>query len=241
VFFVSVKGHCRITEETINFPPIIRNIDITTDKETIGDFTYEYMKEHNLKTDKCERKLTQLLNTRGEFFVCYSVYLYFLIDTCGFEIEDVERLHVFTAHESFHEFATQTMKRRQDKQTKDYARRAYLQMDQPCGAYFTRNRSRFQQSVSNRFFISQIGLSPCSIEITSILPKHHNRQNPNQKIHQQTFGFIGVLCFGERSLPNNGGNNQLSANNSQYRHHHKPRNHWRLYLQIHERTQSQNG
>jgi hypothetical protein len=72
------------------------------------------MKEHNLKTDKTERKLTQLLDTRGEFFVFYSVYLYFLIDTCGFEIEDVERLQVFTAHESFHEFATQTMKRRQE-------------------------------------------------------------------------------------------------------------------------------
>jgi hypothetical protein len=72
------------------------------------------MKEHNLKTDKTERKLTQLLDTRGEFFVFYSVYLYFLIDNCGFKIEDVERLHVFTAHESFHEFATQTMKRRQE-------------------------------------------------------------------------------------------------------------------------------
>jgi hypothetical protein len=72
------------------------------------------MKEHNLKTDKTERKLTQLLDTRREFFVFYSVCLYFLIDTCGFEIEDVERLHVFTANESLHEFATQTMKRRQE-------------------------------------------------------------------------------------------------------------------------------
>jgi hypothetical protein len=114
VFFVSVVGHCPITEETINFPPIIRNIDLTTDRETIGDYTYEYMKEHNLKTDKRERKLTQLLDTRGDFMVFYSAYLYFLMDTCGFVIDDVERLHVFTAHESFNEFATQTMKRRQE-------------------------------------------------------------------------------------------------------------------------------
>jgi hypothetical protein len=52
-------------------------------------------------------------STHGEFHVFYSVYLYFLIDTCGFIIDDVERLHVFSSHTSFNEFATQTMARRQ--------------------------------------------------------------------------------------------------------------------------------
>jgi hypothetical protein len=71
------------------------------------------MKANNVKTDQEERKLTQMLDTHGEFHVFYSVYLYFLIDRCGFVIEDVERLHVFSSHTSFNEFATQTMERRQ--------------------------------------------------------------------------------------------------------------------------------
>jgi hypothetical protein len=97
-FFVSVKGKCAVTEETINFLPIIRNVTIKTDRATIGDYTYNYMKANNVKTDQEERKLTQLLDTHGEFHVFYSVYLYFLIDRCGFVIEDVERLHVFSSH-----------------------------------------------------------------------------------------------------------------------------------------------
>jgi hypothetical protein len=36
------------------------------------------------------------------------------MDRCGFVIEDVERLHVFSTHTSFNEFATQTMSRRQE-------------------------------------------------------------------------------------------------------------------------------
>jgi hypothetical protein len=71
------------------------------------------MKANGLKTDQPERKLTQMIDTHGEFHVFYSVYLYFLIDTCGFVIDDVERLHVFSSHRSFNEFATQTMARRQ--------------------------------------------------------------------------------------------------------------------------------
>jgi hypothetical protein len=132
VFFVSVKGHCAINEETINFPPIIRNIDITTDRETIGDYMYDYMKAHDMKTDKKERKLTQLINSNGEskaserseesktsdrredFMVFYCYYLWFLIDRCGFVIDDCQNLHIFTAHDNFNAFACQTMRRRQE-------------------------------------------------------------------------------------------------------------------------------
>jgi hypothetical protein len=114
VFFVSVKGHCPMTEETINFPPIIRNVNITTNRETIGDFTYDYMKSHDIKTDTQETKLTQLLDTRGEFITVYCYYLWFLIDRCGFVIEDIERCHIFTGHTNFNSLANQTMKRRQE-------------------------------------------------------------------------------------------------------------------------------
>jgi hypothetical protein len=112
-FFVSVRGHCVVSEETLNFPPVIRNVSITTNRETIGDYTYNYMKANGIKTDQPERKLTQMLDSHNEFHVFYSVYLYFLIDTCGFVIDDVERLHVFSSHTSFKEFATQTMTQRQ--------------------------------------------------------------------------------------------------------------------------------
>jgi hypothetical protein len=34
------------------------NVDITTNKETIGERMYEYMRENNMKVDRKERKLT---------------------------------------------------------------------------------------------------------------------------------------------------------------------------------------
>jgi hypothetical protein len=68
-FFVSIKGHCVVSEGTINFLPVIRNCNITTNEETIGSYTYNYMKANNLKTDQQERKLTQMIDTHGEFHV----------------------------------------------------------------------------------------------------------------------------------------------------------------------------
>jgi hypothetical protein len=74
LFIVSVKGHIpeRYWNENIkgsytniiNFPPVIRNIDVHTNQETIGEKTYNYMKRNKLLTDKKERKLTQHLKTR---------------------------------------------------------------------------------------------------------------------------------------------------------------------------------
>jgi hypothetical protein len=86
-----------------------------------------------MKTDKKERKLTQLLGTyvpsakastaqnqkgnspAGEgFMVFYCVYLWFLIDRCGFVIDDCQNLHIFSSHDNFNAFACQTMRRRQE-------------------------------------------------------------------------------------------------------------------------------
>jgi hypothetical protein len=85
LFIVSVKGHIpeRYWNENvngeytnvINFPPIIRNLDIHTDELTIGETTYNYMKENKLPTNRKEKTLTQILNTQDQFMVFSSYYL----------------------------------------------------------------------------------------------------------------------------------------------------------------------
>jgi hypothetical protein len=114
VGFISAKGFVPWTEETLNFPPIIRNIDLPNSVEVIGTKTYESMQKNGVKKDKVERKLTQLLDTHGEHMVFYSYHLWFLIDRCGFVCEDIDIIRVFTAHDRFHEFAAQTRTRRQE-------------------------------------------------------------------------------------------------------------------------------
>jgi hypothetical protein len=48
LFVAEVRGH--IDEQYINncidFGPILRNIDITTNKETIGEFMYNHLVDH---------------------------------------------------------------------------------------------------------------------------------------------------------------------------------------------------
>ena len=63
LFVAEVIGHIdeRYIDEFINFPPIFRNIDITTNEQTIGSFMYDYLKRNNFPVDKKERKLTQLM------------------------------------------------------------------------------------------------------------------------------------------------------------------------------------
>jgi hypothetical protein len=43
------------------------NVDIKTNKETIGEIMYEYMISNCMSTDKKERKLTQLTDTHNEY------------------------------------------------------------------------------------------------------------------------------------------------------------------------------
>jgi hypothetical protein len=71
IFVCKLKGH--IPEEfyntpldgapskyanVLNFPPIIRNINITTSKEVTGETMYDFMKSQETPVDKKERKLT---------------------------------------------------------------------------------------------------------------------------------------------------------------------------------------
>jgi len=60
IFFAVVKGS--IPEHKLNevedFPPIIRNVQIKTNKSTLGSFMYDYMESIKSKTDQEEYKLT---------------------------------------------------------------------------------------------------------------------------------------------------------------------------------------
>ena len=50
-----------------NFFPILRNINIKTDEQTIGPFMYNYMVSNHIPVDKEIRKLIQLASTHGEW------------------------------------------------------------------------------------------------------------------------------------------------------------------------------
>ena len=114
LFVAELKGHIpreRINE-CINFLPIIRNKEIITNKETIGEYMYEYMKKNNIKTEQKERKLTQLAETDG-FMSFSSYYLWYLIDRFGFVIDEIKTLLVFEKNTCFNKFANLFMETRQ--------------------------------------------------------------------------------------------------------------------------------
>jgi hypothetical protein len=60
-----VKGHIDpdSLNEVVRFSPIFMNVDIKTNKETIGETMCEYMTKNNMSTNRKERKLTQLTDT----------------------------------------------------------------------------------------------------------------------------------------------------------------------------------
>jgi hypothetical protein len=54
------------------------------------------------------------MDTAGKFMSFTSYYLWFLIDTCGFVIDEVEDMYVFTKHNGFKEFVKDYMTKRQE-------------------------------------------------------------------------------------------------------------------------------
>ena len=114
LFVAVVKGRIpkeRINE-CINFLPIIRNKDIVTNKETIGEYMYDYMVKNDIKTETKERKLTQLAET-DDYQSFSSYYLWYLMDRFGFVIEDIKTLLVFEKNTCFNKFANLFMETRQ--------------------------------------------------------------------------------------------------------------------------------
>ena len=115
LFVADLKGHIpeEFYNEFINLPPIFRNVDITTDKKTIGDNMYKYMKDNHLAVDQKTRKLTMLMSTMGEYMSFSSYYLWFLMDRCHFVIDDIRYIVTFVKHDGFNNFVNEFMSNRQ--------------------------------------------------------------------------------------------------------------------------------
>jgi hypothetical protein len=77
------------------------NVDIETNKETIGEIMYEYMTSNGMSTDKKERKLTQLTDTHNEYRLTNNYMLWFLLDTCHFIIDSIRMMYVYEKHTGF--------------------------------------------------------------------------------------------------------------------------------------------
>lgn len=115
LFVAEVKGHIdeKYINDYINFLPIIRNLEITTDEQTIGEFMYNYMKTNNLPIDQKQRKLTQLASTHNTYMPFSSYYLWYLIDRFHFIIDDIQSILTFTKNTCFNTFANEFMNERQ--------------------------------------------------------------------------------------------------------------------------------
>ena len=109
----------------INYLPIFRNVKVENKKDIIGDYMYEYMKKINyMNVDKTEIKLTQTYTTEhctvnkeceevpDGYMVISSYYLWFLIDTFNFKIEDIKYLLIFSKHDKFNKFVNECMTNR---------------------------------------------------------------------------------------------------------------------------------
>jgi hypothetical protein len=125
LFFALVKGHiapenynrhtpgaCSRYANVLNFPPIIMRLKLTSDRKTIGDTMYNYMQNAGINTDVQEEKLTQLFDTTNEYIVISCYRLWFLIDFCYFEIDDVKEMYVFEKNRAFNPFVTEFMNKR---------------------------------------------------------------------------------------------------------------------------------
>ncbi|KAA6367403.1 MAG: hypothetical protein EZS28_037070 [Streblomastix strix] len=114
LFIAEVKGHIQedYLNDFINFPPILRNYEFTTDERTIGSYMYSHMKDNTIKTDQKQRKLTNLTSAMGEFMAFSSYYLWFLIDDCHFIIDDVKQIVLFNKHDQLNSFIKEFTKNR---------------------------------------------------------------------------------------------------------------------------------
>ncbi|KAA6384002.1 MAG: hypothetical protein EZS28_020472 [Streblomastix strix] len=119
LFVAEIKGHTdeKYINEVINWAPILRNIDITTNRQTIGEFMYNHLVDHQLLHDKTERKLTNLIDTNNEIMLFNNYYLWPLIYTCHLIIGEIVIVTTFTKHTNFNSFLKEFINLRQ--QAKD--------------------------------------------------------------------------------------------------------------------------
>jgi hypothetical protein len=119
LFIAEVKGY--IPEEYVNdyldFPPIIRAVEIKNSADVIGDYMSNLFNEYNPNSKK-EYKLVNLLNTASpsndklEWMAFSTYYLWLLIDFFHFKITDIRTIITFDASPCFHEFVNTIMSKR---------------------------------------------------------------------------------------------------------------------------------
>ncbi|KAA6386198.1 MAG: hypothetical protein EZS28_018277 [Streblomastix strix] len=111
LFVAEIKGHIdeKYINEVINWGPILRNIDITTNIETIEEFMYNHLINHKLPHDKTERKLTISIDTNNEVMSFNNYYLWLLIDSCYLVINQIVSVTTFTKHTNFNSFVKKFM------------------------------------------------------------------------------------------------------------------------------------
>jgi hypothetical protein len=90
------------------------NVDIKTNRKTIGETMYEYMTKNNISVNKKERKLTQLTDTHNEYRLTNNYVLWFLIDTCHFVIDSIRVMYVYEKHTGFKAFTEEVTRLRQE-------------------------------------------------------------------------------------------------------------------------------
>jgi hypothetical protein len=119
-FFAVVRGH--IAEERlndyINFPPILKKLEVETTRENIGGYMYDFLEENRLPREKKEMKLTQFLSTHGKFMSFGMYELWGLIDDCHFIVDKVQTLILFTKHDKIGTFVNDVFQRRIDAKSK---------------------------------------------------------------------------------------------------------------------------
>jgi hypothetical protein len=153
-------GACSPSATVLNFPPIFGKVDITTDRKTIGEPMYNYMKASGIPTDRKERKLTQLLNTNDKYMAFGSYYLWFLLDYCYFEIDDIQEIYVFEKNTAFNKFATEFMSKRIET-TNDAENAFYKSNLNGSFGYDGMNEEKFTKSkVMNRHQTALKQLTP---------------------------------------------------------------------------------
>jgi hypothetical protein len=102
----------------IDFPPILKKLEVETTRENIGGYMYDFLEENRLPREKKEMKLTQLLSTHGRFMSFGMYELWGLIDDCHFIVDEVQTLILFTKHDKIGTFVNDVFQRRIDAKSK---------------------------------------------------------------------------------------------------------------------------
>ncbi|KAA6403510.1 MAG: hypothetical protein EZS28_000956 [Streblomastix strix] len=114
IFVAKVKGNFPKSEynNLLAPPSIFRNIEINSKEEMIDEYMYSRQRlipqKHSLPMTRKERKLTTLLDTKGQIMIFNNYYLWLLIDL-GIIINDYKAIAVFVKNVAYEPFTSTMM------------------------------------------------------------------------------------------------------------------------------------